>query len=124
MNDIPTERMNHRQTLIHDADALLADVKALLKDLADEANLEVGEATPALNTRLQQLTARLDTLRKAGTKSVSELAQSTDHYVHDHPWRSVLAAASVAAAAATAGAIVAPMIARRRRQAEDTELRL
>ncbi|WP_232424650.1 MULTISPECIES: YqjD family protein [unclassified Pandoraea] len=116
--------MNHRQTLVNDAEALLADIKALLRDIADEANPASDEARPALTARLQQLTAQLDTLRTTSRQRVSGWARTTDHYVHDHPWQSVAAAASIAALAAVAGAVVAPMIARGRRTPSDADLRL
>lgn len=124
MNDIRREHLNHRQTLVHDADALLADIKALLRDVADDASPASNETHLALSARLQQLTAQLDALRKTSRKRVSGWAQTTDHYVHDHPWRSIAAAASIAALAAAAGAMTAPMIARRRHTAEDSDLRL
>ncbi|WP_254441264.1 DUF883 family protein [Pandoraea cepalis] len=116
--------MNHRQTLVNDAEALLADIKALLRDIADEANPASDEARPALTARLQQLSSQLDTLRKTSQQRVSGWARTTDHYVHDHPWQSVAAAASIAALAAVAGAVVAPMIARGRRTPSDADLRL
>ncbi|UVA81942.1 DUF883 family protein [Pandoraea commovens] len=124
MNDISMDHQNQRQTLINDADALLADVKALLKDLADEANLEVEAANPALGVRLENLSAHLDDLRKASRQTMSEWAKATDDYVHAHPWKSLAATASVAAVAAAAGAIAVPRIVRRRARENNGDLHL
>lgn len=124
MNDIRTDFMNHRQTLVNDAEALLADIKALLRDLADEANSASDEVRPALTARLQQLTAQLDTLRNTSQQRVSGWVRTTDHYVHEHPWQSVAAAASIAALAAVVGAVMVPVIARGRHAPSDSDLRL
>ncbi|AJC17156.1 DUF883 family protein [Pandoraea sputorum] len=124
MNDTSMEHRNQRQTLINDADALLADVKALLKDLADEASLEVGQANPSLGARLQNLTAHLEDLRKTSRQTMSEWATVTDGYVHAHPWKALAATASVAAVAAAAGAIAVPKLVRRRARATDGDVQL
>ncbi|KAI3603217.1 hypothetical protein D8I24_3040 (plasmid) [Cupriavidus necator H850] len=110
MNDIRTELSMHKEALTRDANTLLADVQALLRDVADEAGVESTQARTELAARLRVLQGRLDAQRQAARARVSQWADTTDRYVHAHPWESM---GSVAAVAAVAGALVALAVARR-----------
>ncbi|QDH59866.1 DUF883 family protein [Pandoraea pnomenusa] len=123
MNDIRQNDQHDRQTLINDADALLADVKAFLKDLAEHDEAGVAER-PAFGARLRELNSHLDSLRHTSRETAARLARTTDGYVHEHPWKSVAAAASIAALAGVAGAMTIPMIARRQHKAASEDVRL
>ncbi|SDD82024.1 Membrane-anchored ribosome-binding protein, inhibits growth in stationary phase, ElaB/YqjD/DUF883 family [Cupriavidus sp. YR651] len=110
MNDIRADLLIHKDVLIRDANTLLADVQALLRDVADEASLETAQARAQIGSRLQALQDRLNTQRQAAQMRVSQWADTTDRYVHSHPWESM---GSVAAVAAVAGALVALAVTRR-----------
>ncbi|WP_029047180.1 YqjD family protein [Cupriavidus sp. amp6] len=110
MNDIRAELMLHKDALARDANTLLADVQALLRDVADEAGLESTQARAQLGARLHALQERLAMQRQAARMRVSQWVDTTDRYVHTHPWESI---GSVAAVAAVAGALVALAVARR-----------
>lgn len=110
MNDIRADRLVHKEVLVRDANTLLADVQALLRDVADEAGLETTQARAQLGARLHALQDRLNAQRQAAQMRVSQWADTTDRYVHAHPWQSL---GSVAAVAAVAGALVALAVTRR-----------
>jgi len=80
------------------------------EDMLAQAAASTGEKAAELRARaLQQLKAlreRLDDARHAALQRSKLAARATDEYVHDHPWRSILAAASV-------GVVVGLLISRR-----------
>jgi len=110
MNDIRADLSVHKEALVRDANALLLDVQALLRDVADEAGVKSSEARAQLGERLRALQERLEAQRQVARTRVSQWTDSTDRYVHDHPWQSM---GSVAAIAAVAGALVALAVSRR-----------
>jgi len=110
MNDIQADYLKHREALARDVNALLSDLQALLRDVANEAGTEAVQAGTEVGARLRELQARLDSLRQTGLERVYRLADTTDHYVHEHPWQSM---GTVAAIAAATGAIVALALQRR-----------
>lgn len=110
MNDIRADLPVHGETLIRDANVLLTDVQALLKDLADETGTGASQTRTELGSRLRALQARLDALRDAGRDRVGQFAETADLYVHEHPWQCI---GTVAAIGAATGAIVALAVGRR-----------
>ena len=65
-----------------------------------------GDSVWAILTQLKALRERLQEAQSAAVEKSKEAARVTDDYVHDHPWRSILAAASL-------GLVVGVLIARR-----------
>ena len=95
------------------ADDVQSDVSDAIsgaEDMLAQAANATGEKAAELRARaLQQLKAlreRLDDARHAALHRSKLAARATDEYVHDHPWRSILAAASV-------GVVVGLLIGRR-----------
>jgi ElaB/YqjD/DUF883 family membrane-anchored ribosome-binding protein len=80
------------------------------EDMLSQAASATGEKAAELRDRaLQQLKAlreRLHDAQDAALKKGKAAAIATDDYVHDNPWRSILAAASV-------GVVIGLLIARR-----------
>ena len=80
------------------------------EDMLAQAAASTGEKAAELRGRaLQQLHAlreRLHDARHAAAHHSKVAARATDDFVHDHPWRSILAAASV-------GVVVGLLIGRR-----------
>lgn len=77
--------------------------------LTQAANSTADKAVELRNRALDQLTALRHRLQDAQTAAVQKgqaAAHATDDYVHDHPWRSILAAASL-------GVVVGLLIGRR-----------
>ena len=95
------------------ADDMQADVNDAIsgaEDMLSQAANSTGERAAELRARaLQQLKAlreRMHDARHAAVHHSRAAARATDEYVHDHPWRSILAAASV-------GVVVGLLISRR-----------
>lgn len=80
------------------------------EDMLSQAASATGEKAAELRDRaLQQLKAlreRLGDAQEVALKKGKAAAIATDDYVHDNPWRSILAAASV-------GVVIGLLIARR-----------
>ena len=80
------------------------------EDMLTQAATATGEKAAELRGRaLEQLKALRERLYEVQTVALEkgkEAAKATDDYVHDHPWRSILAAASL-------GLVVGVLIARR-----------
>lgn len=81
------------ERLVTDVRVLVADVEELLKATAAQS----GERIAATRARVEAA------LVKAGdtvAEKARHTAQSTDHYVHQHPWQATGIAAGIAAGAA------------------------
>jgi ElaB/YqjD/DUF883 family membrane-anchored ribosome-binding protein len=80
------------------------------EDMLTQAANTTGEKAAELRARaMQQLKAlreRLEDARHSAVHHSKAAAHATDDYVHDHPWRSILAAASL-------GVVVGLLIGRR-----------
>jgi len=95
------------------AEEVQADVNRAIsgaEDMLAQAASATGEKAAELRARaLQQLKAlreHLDEASQAALERSKAAAQATDEFVHDHPWRSILAAASV-------GVVIGLLIGRR-----------
>jgi ElaB/YqjD/DUF883 family membrane-anchored ribosome-binding protein len=80
------------------------------EDMLTQAANATGEKAAELRGRaLEQLRAlreRLTDVQQTALEKSKAAAHATDEYVHDHPWRSILAAASL-------GVVVGLLISRR-----------
>ena len=80
------------------------------EDMLSQAASATGEKAAELRDRalqqLKALRARLGDAQDVALKKGKAAAIATDDYVHDNPWRSILAAASV-------GVVIGLLIARR-----------
>ena len=101
------------KTISSQADELESDVKKVLhaaEDLLSQATNSTGDKAAELRGRaleqLKALSARLRDVQETALEKGRAAADATDDYVHDHPWRSILAAASL-------GVVVGLLIGRR-----------
>ena len=95
------------------ADEAASDVQKAIsgaEDMLAQAAATTGEKAAELRGRaLEQLKAlreKLADAQHAALEKGKAAAHATDDYVHDHPWRSILAAASL-------GVVVGLLISRR-----------
>jgi ElaB/YqjD/DUF883 family membrane-anchored ribosome-binding protein len=95
------------------ADAAESDVSKTIsgaEDMLAQAAAATGEKAAELRGRaLEQLKAlreRLQDVHHTALEQGKAAAHATDDFVHDHPWRSILAAASL-------GVVVGLLIGRR-----------
>ena len=94
-------------------DKLVADLKVVVADaeelLAATAHL-TGEKVTALRERMEEnlrnARHKLADAEDAIKAKTREVAKATDHYVHEHPWKSIGIAAGV-------GLVVGMLISRR-----------
>ena len=101
------------QNLSNHASELEADVKKAIdaaEDLLTQATHSTGEKASELRSKaleqLKELSHRLREVQSVAFEKGKAAAEATDDYVHDHPWRSILAAASL-------GVVVGLLISRR-----------
>lgn len=104
--------MNAKSTA-HLANEVQSDVNKAIdaaEDMLSQAANATGEKATELRARaLQQLKAlreRLHDVQDTAVEQGKAAARATDDYVHDNPWRSILAAASL-------GVVVGLLISRR-----------
>ncbi len=104
--------MNSKATAT-DTDDIESDVHKAIsgaEDMLTQAANATGEKAAELRGRaLEQLRALREKLADAQHTALEKgkaAAHATDDYVHDHPWRSILAAASL-------GVVVGLLISRR-----------
>ena len=95
---------------VEDMQSDVSDAISGAEDMLAQAATSTGEKAAELRGRaLQQLKAlreRLGDAQDVALKKGKAAAIATDDYVHDNPWRSILAAASV-------GVVIGLLIARR-----------
>ena len=95
------------------AEQIEADVRKAVsgaEDMLTQAANATGDKAAELRSQaLQQLKAlreRMNDAQEAALRQSKAAARATDEYVHENPWRSILAAASV-------GVVVGLLIGRR-----------
>jgi ElaB/YqjD/DUF883 family membrane-anchored ribosome-binding protein len=105
--------MNAKATADQTADEIQSDVKRAIsgaEDMLAQAAAATGEKAAELRGRaLEQLKLLRESLADAqatALKKGKEAALATDEYVHENPWRAIVAAAGV-------GVVIGLLIARR-----------
>ncbi len=94
--------MNAKSAASLSRDQMESDVQRVIsgaEDMLEEAASSSGEKAAELRGRaLEQLSAlrkRMYAAQETVVEKSKLAARATDDYVHDHPWRSMAAAASV-----------------------------
>jgi ElaB/YqjD/DUF883 family membrane-anchored ribosome-binding protein len=103
--------MNEKSaTMISDAEAAVGKAISGAEEMLTQAASATGDKAAELRGRaLEQLKAlreRLQGVQSSALETGKAAAQATDDYVHDNPWLSVVAAASL-------GVVIGILIARR-----------
>lgn len=97
-------------TLADDVESDVSKAISGAEEMLTQAASATGEKAAELRGRaLEQLKAlreRLADVQRTAVEKSRAAAHATDDYVHDHPWRSILAAASL-------GVVVGLLISRR-----------
>ena len=95
------------------ADQIEADVRKAVsgaEDMLTQAANATGDKAAELRSQalnqLKDLRERMNDAQEAALRQSKAAARATDEYVHENPWRSILAAASV-------GVVVGLLIGRR-----------
>jgi ElaB/YqjD/DUF883 family membrane-anchored ribosome-binding protein len=103
MTDISTLQ---KDKLMGDLRVVIADAEELLRMTADEAGQSAADLRGRIQTRMNQAKLELSHLQEAAVAKVRAAGYATDEFVHENPWRSIGAAASV-------GLVVGLLIGRR-----------
>ncbi len=89
MSDVTTDK------LVADLKAVVHDAEALLKATSAQTGEKIQEARARAEDSLRQAKARLTQAEEEALKRARELADATEEYVRDNPWRSVGIAAGI-----------------------------
>ena len=90
----------------NDVDDAISGAEDMLAQAATSTGERAAELRAKALQQLRLLRERLDDARHAAAHHGKAAARATDEYVHDNPWRSILAAASV-------GVVIGLLIGRR-----------
>lgn len=89
-----------------DVDKAISGAEEMLAQAANATGEKAAELRGRALEQLRALRERLQDVHHTALEKSKAAAHATDDYVHDHPWRSILAAASL-------GVVVGLLIARR-----------
>jgi len=89
-----------------DVNDAISDAESMLTQAASATGERAAELRDRALKKLKLLRENMEDASHAALRQSKAAARATDEYVHDHPWRSILAAASV-------GVVVGLLISRR-----------
>lgn len=95
-----------KDKLIADLKLVISDAEELLAETASHTGEKIGVLRERMQDNLRNARHKLGELEDAVVVKTREMAKATDHYVHEHPWKSVGVAAGV-------GLIIGLLISRR-----------
>ncbi|CAM5786195.1 YqjD family protein [Rhizobacter sp. Root404] len=91
------------QTAVNDA---ISGAEDMLTQAANSTGERAAELRAKAMQQLKALRAKIDDAQSAAVQKGKAAATATDDYVHENPWRSIVAAASV-------GVVIGLLIGRR-----------
>jgi ElaB/YqjD/DUF883 family membrane-anchored ribosome-binding protein len=92
MNDMTTV---HREKLISDLKVVAADADELVKITAGQASLEAKDAATRMRSRMKELQDDMAHMQDVAVARAKAIAQNTDGYVHEQPWKAIGIAAGL-----------------------------
>ena len=81
---------------LKEMNTLIADAERLFQHMASEGSQCVGDSADKLHRSLRELREGLADLERRARREVGRRIEDADHYVREHPWRTVGLAAAVA----------------------------
>ncbi|MEO5697951.1 MAG: DUF883 family protein [Burkholderiaceae bacterium] len=81
-----------------DVDRAISGAEDMLTQAASATGEKAAELRGRAMEQLRALRERLNDVQGTAVEKSRAAVHATDDYVHDHPWRSILAAASLGAA--------------------------
>jgi len=103
MND---STVTPKDKLVADLKVVVADAEELLAATAHQTGERVTELRERMQENLRNARHKLADAEDAIKAKTREVAKATDHYVHEHPWKSIGIAAGV-------GLVIGMLISRR-----------
>ncbi len=95
-----------KDKLVADLKVVVADAEELLAATAHQTGEKVTALRERMEENLRNARHKLADAEDAIKAKTREVAKATDHYVHEHPWKSIGIAAGV-------GLVVGMLISRR-----------
>jgi len=95
-----------KDKLVADLKVVVADAEELLAATAHQTGEKMSALRERMEENLRNARHKLVDAEEAIKLKTREVAKATDHYVHEHPWKSIGIAAGV-------GLIVGMLISRR-----------
>ena len=86
---------SERDKLMSDLKGVIADAEELLRSTAGQAGEDASELRRRIQARLTRTKEGLEDLQAAAVEQARAAGQAADDYVHENPWRSVVAAAGI-----------------------------
>jgi ElaB/YqjD/DUF883 family membrane-anchored ribosome-binding protein len=81
--------------LVSDLKAVMTDAEALLKATSTQTGDRIQEVRARAEQSLREARVRLGEVEEQALRRAREMADATEEYVRDNPWRSVGVAAGV-----------------------------
>ena len=103
MND---STVTPKDKLVADLKVVVADAEELLAATAHQTGERMTELRERMQENLRNARHKLADAEDAIKAKTREVAKATDHYVHEHPWKSIGIAAGV-------GLVIGMLISRR-----------
>ena|SRR5690349_12582369 len=88
-------KTDHKDKLITDVQAVLADAEELMGATANQGGEKVAAIRAKMTARLADAKDKLLDVERAVMQKAKAAAKATDAYVQDNPWQSVLIAGGV-----------------------------
>jgi ElaB/YqjD/DUF883 family membrane-anchored ribosome-binding protein len=76
-----------REKLVADMRTVLADTEQLLKAVIGQSGEKLAALQPRIEENLRNARARLAEFEQVAIEQVRAAAETTDAYVHEHPWK-------------------------------------
>lgn len=78
-----------------DLQLVIRDAEEVLRATADEAGDDIKDLRSRMQANVLRAKSSLAQLSRAGVEKVRYIGQQTDGYVHENPWKSIAAGASI-----------------------------
>lgn len=92
MSDLTTA---HKEKLISDLKVVVADADELVKITAGQAGTEAGNIAARMQNRMTRLQDEMAHMQEAAVTKAKAIAQDTDGFVHENPWKAIGVAAGL-----------------------------
>jgi ElaB/YqjD/DUF883 family membrane-anchored ribosome-binding protein len=100
------DTVSNQEKMVADLKQVIADAEALLGSVAHSSDDKVADLRARLLSNLHTAREKLAEADAAVRAKTREVAQATDTYVHDNPWKAI-------GVAAGAGLVIGLLIGRR-----------
>lgn len=84
-----------QEKLVADMKAVIADAEDVLKATADQTGEKIASLRARIQERVHAARARLADAEAVLREKTRAMAQATDAYVHENPWKSIGVAAGI-----------------------------